>query len=83
MPSQPARLVFLGCCLFGALGLGVEMAAPRPAWAQDRRGPFTAEPRSVRSRDVDQQHIRLDLKVDLESQTFRGQATQRWASSSR
>ncbi|MEY4179048.1 MAG: Aminopeptidase, partial [Planctomycetota bacterium] len=71
--------MILGCCLFGALGLCCGFAGPQPASAQDRRGPFTAEPRSVRSRDVDQQHIRLDLKVDLESQTLRGQATQRVA----
>lgn len=45
--------------------------------AQDRRGPFVHEPRTVRTRDVDQQHVRLDLKFDLERQEFKGRATHR------
>ncbi|HUG67538.1 MAG TPA: M1 family aminopeptidase [Pirellulaceae bacterium] len=43
--------------------------------AQDRRGPFTHAPRSVRTRDIDQQHIRLDLRFDWEKQQADGRAT--------
>ncbi|MEX0819789.1 MAG: M1 family metallopeptidase, partial [Pirellulaceae bacterium] len=43
--------------------------------AQDRRGPFTHAPRSVRSRDIDQQHLRLDLRFDWEQQRAEGRAT--------
>ncbi|MFO0870266.1 MAG: M1 family metallopeptidase, partial [Pirellulales bacterium] len=45
--------------------------------AQDRRGPFTAAPRSVRSRDLDQQHIRLEMRVDLDKQQFQARAVHR------
>lgn len=36
--------------------------------AQQRLGPFTQPPRSVRSRNVDQQHVRLEFRFDLEKQ---------------
>ena len=42
--------------------------------AQDRRGPFTNAPRSVRSRDIDQQHLRLELHFDWEKQELTGRA---------
>ncbi len=42
--------------------------------AQDRRGPFTHEPRSVRSRDVDQRHIRLELRFDWDKEQMDGRA---------
>ncbi|MCA9121623.1 MAG: HEAT repeat domain-containing protein [Planctomycetaceae bacterium] len=42
--------------------------------AQDRRGPFTHAPRSVRTRDIDQQHIRLDLRLDWDKQQVDAQA---------
>ncbi|MCH8045118.1 MAG: HEAT repeat domain-containing protein [Planctomycetes bacterium] len=45
------------------------------AVAQSRRGPFTTSPRSVRSRDVDQQHIRLDLHFNWERREMKGRAT--------
>jgi aminopeptidase N len=47
------------------------------AWSQQQRGPgpFTHEPRSVRSREVDQQHVRLDLTFDFEKREFKGKAT--------
>jgi aminopeptidase N len=45
------------------------------ASAQSRRGPFTNTPRSVRSRDVDQQHIRLDLRFNWERREMKGRAT--------
>lgn len=47
------------------------------AEAQDRRGPFTHETRSLRTRTVDQQHVRLDLRFDLELQEFSGRVTHR------
>ena len=42
--------------------------------AQDRRGPFTHVPRSVRSRDIDQQHLRLELRFDCDKQELTGRA---------
>ncbi len=45
------------------------------ATAQDRRGPFTHAERSVRSREIDQQHIRLDLRFDWEQQRADCRAT--------
>src|SRR5262249_1557897 len=39
-----------------------------------RRGPFTHDPRSVRTREIDQKHLRLELKFDLDKQTFDGRA---------
>jgi aminopeptidase N len=36
--------------------------------AQDRRGAFTAPPRSVRSRDIDQQHLKLEMMFKWEEQ---------------
>lgn len=43
-------------------------------FAQDRRGPFTHAPRSVRSREVDQQHVRLELEFNWEQREFHGRA---------
>ena len=43
--------------------------------AQRTAGPFTAPQRSVRSRAIDQQHVRLDLKFDWEKQEMKGKAT--------
>lgn len=48
---------------------------PAECHAQLRPGPFTAPPKSLRTREVDQQHVRLDLKLDLDSQTVAGKAT--------
>ncbi len=53
----------------------VLVAAGCAALAQDRLGPFTHPPRSVRSRDIDQKHIRLDLKFDWDRQEITGRAT--------
>lgn len=47
--------------------------------AQNRVGPFTQPARSVRSRVIDQQHVRLDLKFDLEKQEMQGTATHQLA----
>jgi len=46
---------------------------------KDRRGPFTAAARSVRSREIDQKHIRLELKFDFATQSFTGVATTKFA----
>ena len=51
------------------------LALAVPLFGQQRPGPFTQPPRSVRSRVVDQQHVKLDLKFDFEKQQVRGQAT--------
>lgn len=59
--------------------LGLTLSIVGVAVAQDRRGPFTVEPRSVRSRDVDQEHIRLEMRVDLEKQEFQGRAVHKVA----
>ncbi len=42
--------------------------------AESRRGPFVEQPRSVRSRTFDQQHIRLDLKFDFQQREVAGRA---------
>ena len=72
-PLLVGRFLLLG--IFGLWALTCVLAVPPSANAQDRRGPFTAEPRSVRSREVDQEHIRLEMRVDLEKQEFQGRAT--------
>lgn len=43
--------------------------------AQDRRGPFTQPPKSVRTRQFDQLHLRLELVFDWNTQSFTGRAT--------
>ena len=45
------------------------------AAAQSRPGPFMAPHKSLRTREVDQQHVRVDLKLDLEQQSVVGKAT--------
>ena len=45
------------------------------ALAQRGRGPFEHEPRSVRSRNLDQKHLRLDLVFDFEANRVEGKAT--------
>src|SRR5258707_13972349 len=52
---------------------------PLTAFAQQRTGPFTHTPRSVRSRKIDQQHGRLELAFDFEKQEIRGRAIHRLA----
>lgn len=48
-----------------------------PVSGQDRLGAFTAPQRSVRSRDIDQQHVRLDLRFDFAKQQIDAKATHR------
>lgn len=45
------------------------------ALGQARPGPFTAPTKSLRTREVDQKHVRLDLNLDLDQQTVQGKAT--------
>lgn len=60
------RVVKIWFCLLPITGM---------LWAQgDRRGTFTQPNRSVRSRDVDQRHIRLELQFDFEKQILNGRA---------
>jgi hypothetical protein len=49
--------------LRSSLILLIALAVVPPCLAQPQRGPgpFTHEPRSVRSREVDQQHVRMLL----------------------
>ena len=57
------RVVKIWFCLLPITGM---------LWAQgDRRGTFTQPNRSVRSRDVDQRHIRLELQFDFEEQILK------------
>jgi aminopeptidase N len=59
------RPAFLGtiALLLAAVALGA-----------DRRGPFVQPPRSVRSRDIDQQHLRLELSFNWQRREVRGRA---------
>ena len=61
--------IWLGLVMFLTVLFSAGMAA-----AQDRRGPFTQPPRSVRSRDFDQQHLRLELAFDWDKRQVRGRA---------
>ncbi len=47
------------------------------AQTERRRGPFTHEPRSVRSRDFDQRHVRLELRLTDRSEVVEGRAVHR------
>ena len=42
---------------------------------QQRIGPFTQPPRSVRSRVIDQQHVKLELQFDWGKQEMKGRAS--------
>src|SRR5262245_45160490 len=44
------------------------------AHAQSRGGPFSQSPRSVRSRTVDQQHVRLEFNFDWDQQEIQAKA---------
>lgn len=65
------RFIFSAVVLLTALFTCDTSAAERGP------GPFTHAPRSVRSRDVDQQHLRLQLGLDFENQVVYGTATHR------
>src|SRR3954469_7641676 len=66
---MPIRLThFLTCCAL--------LLPCVPAAAQQRTaGPFTHAPRSVRSRSIDQQHVKLELKFDWNKEEMQGFAT--------
>jgi aminopeptidase N len=49
------------------------------AQAQPRSGPFNQPPRSLRTKSLDQRHVRLELKFDFEQQQIRGRAIHRIA----
>lgn len=66
MTRVPFRLLLLPVVL-------VSLVAT--AAAKDRRGPFVEPPRSVRSRDVDQQHVRLELAFDFAQRLTKSDAT--------
>ena len=48
--------------------------SPSITLGQQRVGPFTQPARSVRSRPIDQQHVKLDLRFDWDKQELRGRA---------
>jgi len=54
--------------------LALLVAAPLMAMGAERRGPFNEPPQSVRSRDFDQQHIRLELDFDFQRRRVDGRA---------
>lgn len=54
------------------LAVLLTLAAIATADAWQRPGPFTAPPRSLRTREIDQQHIRLELKFDFDKQAVAG-----------
>jgi aminopeptidase N len=60
-----------------ALFLLLLSCAATDLFGQARPGPFTAPPKSLRTREVDQQHIKLDLKFDFEQQAVEGKVTHR------
>ncbi len=64
--NSPLRLLAAVCLL---------LLSTTPSWSEVKRGPFTQPPRSVRSRDVDQRHVRLELKFDFDKQEIRGRET--------
>lgn len=70
------RLCIVARSLSVALALVGSFAAcfSRQAAAQDRRGPFTHAPRSVRSRTFDALHLRLELAPDWERRELHGVA---------
>src|SRR2546423_50993 len=66
--AMPRFILFL---IFAIVSCS-QLLAQQPA---SRTGPFTQPPRSVRSRAIDQQHVRLDLKFDWEKQEMKGKAS--------
>src|SRR5687768_8978124 len=44
------------------------------AFAQQRLGPFNQPPRSVRSRSIDQDHVRLEFRFDWDQQKVQAKA---------
>jgi aminopeptidase N len=64
----PRLVLTLGLVVCFAAGFAGSLAA------QPRLGPFNQPPRSVRSRSIDQRHVRLTLDFDFEKQRIIGQA---------
>ena len=65
-------MIRLTPAVFLALMLAAGLAA-----AQPRSGPFNQPPRSLRTRTLDQRHVRLELSFDFDQQQFRGRAIHR------
>ncbi len=63
-----ATLIILAFFLLTAAGI-----------SEERRGTFVLPPRSVRDRDFDQRHIRLELTFSLEDQKVTGRVVHRLA----
>jgi aminopeptidase N len=66
-----ANLRFLGFAIVITLAW---LCGMEPVAAQPRLGPFNQPPRSVRSRTIDQEHVRLELKFAFEQQRIDGLA---------
>jgi len=73
------RLALLSVFILTTTICGVATAQDKAPEKKDRLGPFTAAVRSVRSREIDQQHIRLELDFDFDGQSFTGIATTRFS----
>lgn len=71
MPHRlhPSRTFFVAAALL----LPFLLLADRVR-GQDRRGPFTSAPHSVRSRDFDQEHLRLELNFDWDKQQIKARS---------
>lgn len=54
--------------------LALILATSSTLAAGPKRGPFTAVERSLRSRDFDQRHVRLELSIDWDKQQIDGRA---------
>jgi aminopeptidase N len=55
--------------------LALALVSALPSLAHGQRGnTYAHAPRSVRSRDVNQEHLKLDLTINLEDEQFKGHA---------
>lgn len=70
MLSNRPRILYLIILTLLGLVAAADCVAQGP-----RPGRFTFPPRSIRSRDIDQKHIKLELAFDFESQSIKGKAT--------
>jgi len=70
---RPQMLHFVIVALAASLAADAVVAQQRGAKGPSA-GPFTQPARSVRSRTIDQEHVKLDLNFDFAKQEVRGQA---------
>lgn len=61
------------------LALAAAILLTSSAAAQSRSGPFNQPPRSLRTKTVDQKHVRLELNFDFDKQQFHGRAIHKLA----